>query len=397
MPGDVDANQIGQTADNALILIVDDLRSSRSMIASILNAAGFPNHLFASDGVEALAILEREPVEMVILDIVMPNKDGFDVCREVRQRLRLNVPILIQTALQDADERASAFDAGASDVISKPIHPHEIASRVRLHLERRRMLDRLQRYQRRMDDELQAAEAMQISLLKSDEDVAAIASPRGADLWTFYKASNRLGGDLWQVFEIDETRFGLFMVDLSGHGVAAAINAFRVHMLTDALSRHRSRPARFLAAVNNYLCQMLPVEHFATAFYGVVDPSVGKMDYAIAGAPAPIVLQASGGWQALEGSGLILGCAPKTDYEAYEVDLERGDRVLCYSDGLYENFERPELSLEPADIARLACELLPVERGPGFLPALIERLFEGPDAQSQDDLTLLFLEVRGHG
>ena len=248
-----------------------------------------------------------------------------------------------------------------------------------------------------LDDELQAAEAMQISLLKSDEDVAAIASPRGADLWTFYKASNRLGGDLWQVFEIDETRFGLFMVDLSGHGVAAAINAFRVHMLTDALSRHRSRPASFLAAVNDYLCQMLPVEHFATAFYGVVDPSVGKMDYAIAGAPAPIVLQASGGWQALEGSGLILGCAPKTDYEAYEVDLERGDRVLCYSDGLYENFERPELSLEPADIARLACELLPVERGPGFLPALIERLFEGPDAQSQDDLTLLFLEVRGHG
>ncbi len=382
-----------QAADAALILIVDDLKSSRMMIASVLAAAGFNNHRFASDGVEALDVLEREPVEMVILDIVMPNKDGFDVCREVRQRLKLTVPILIQTGLTDADQRASAFDAGASDVVSKPIHPHEIVSRVRLHLERRRMLDRLQRYQRRMEEELRAAEAMQMSLLKPDEEVAAIARPRGAELWTFYQASNQLGGDLWQVFEIDEARFGIFMVDLSGHGVAAAINAFRVHMLADALRRNRSQPGAWLAAVNESLCQILPVEHFATAFYAVIDPSAGQINYAVAGAPSPILLEASGGWHALGGGGVILGCAPGARYDTYNTALKPGDRLLCYSDALCENVEHPDLSLESKDLARLAREVLTQGGGAGFVRGLIERVFENPDAQSRDDLTLLLMEV----
>jgi phosphoserine phosphatase RsbU/P len=381
--------------DTALILIVDDQKSSRLMIAAVLEAAGFTNHLFASDGVEALDVLEREPVEIVVLDIVMPNKDGFDVCREVRQRLNLPVSILIQTALEDADQRASAFDAGASDVISKPIHPHEIVSRVRLHLERRRMMNSLQRYRRRMEEELKAAEAMQISLLKSDEDVAAIARPRGADLWTFYQASNQLGGDLWQVFEIDETRFGILMIDLSGHGVAAAINAFRVHMLTDTLRHDRSEPGLWLAAVNDYLYQILPVEHFATAFYAVIDTASGHLHYAIAGAPPPILLEASGGWQALGGSGLILGCAPGVSYDTWKTSLKQGDRLLCYSDALYENFEQPDLSLEPEDLARLARDVVSREGGAGFMSAMIGQVFDDPEAQSRDDLTLLLLEVTG--
>lgn len=151
------------TEDTATILVVDDLKSSRLLIGSILNAAGFNNLIFASDGVEALELLEQTPVDMVILDIVMPRKDGISVCREVRERLGLTMPILIQTSLQDADHRATAFDAGASDIVSKPIHAHEIVSRTRLHLERRRMIDSLQRYRRRMQDELRAAEAMQVS------------------------------------------------------------------------------------------------------------------------------------------------------------------------------------------------------------------------------------------
>ncbi|WP_323761982.1 fused response regulator/phosphatase [Maricaulis sp.] len=385
------------TEDTAAILVVDDLQSSRLLIGSILQAAGFNNLTFAADGVEALEILERRVVDMVILDIVMPRKDGIQVCREARERLALAMPILIQTGLQDADHRATAFDAGASDIVSKPIHAHELVSRTRLHLERRRMIDSLQGYRRRMQDELKAAEAMQVSLLKSEREVAAIVGPRKARLTTFYKASNQLGGDLWQVFEIDATRFGIFMVDLSGHGVAAAINAFRVHMLAEDQVDYRSTPGAWLTSLNVGLCQILPVEHFATAFYGVVDIAGGCIQYAAAGAPPPLVLEKTGGWQALDHCGVILGCSEAACYETHSVPIAPGDRVFFYSDALYENFDEPEKSLEPADLVAHVRAVLETEAGPGFHEALVQRVFDSEAATRRDDLTLLLLEVAGDG
>ncbi|OLF81123.1 hypothetical protein AWH62_00140 [Maricaulis sp. W15] len=395
MGGDPQSSTSRCVDDDAVILVVDDLRSSRLLIGSVLNAAGFTNLLFASDGIEAVERLESEPVDMILLDIVMPRMDGFEVCRQARGRLGLNIPILIQSGLQDADQRASAFDAGASDIVSKPIHAHELVSRVRLHLERRRMIDSLQTYQRRMEDELRAAESMQVSLLKSDADVAAIAQPRGAALTTFYQASNQLGGDLWQVFEIDASRFGLFMVDLSGHGVAAAINAFRVHMLAEARRRDRGDPGKWLAALNDDLCQMLSIGHFATAFYGVVDVAGGRLDYAAAGAPPPILLEAGGEWRPLDGSGLILGCREGVTYDTHSARLAVGDHVLLYSDALYENFDVPEESLDPHDMAALAREVLASATGADFHQALINRVFADEMAQRRDDLTLMLLEVTG--
>ncbi|WP_339334876.1 fused response regulator/phosphatase [uncultured Maricaulis sp.] len=383
--------------DPATILVVDDVAALRLLIGGILKAAGFHTIIFAADGVEAIAIIEATPVDMIVIDIMMPRMDGFEVCRQVRGRLGLNVPILIQSGLEDADERATAFDAGASDIVSKPIHAHEIVSRVRLHLERRRMIDRLQLYQRRMEEELRAAEAMQMSLLKSPEAVAEIAEPRGASLTTFYQASNQLGGDLWQVFEIDASRFGLYMVDLSGHGVAAAINAFRLHLLAETLDQHRSAPGRWLAALNDHLYQMLPVEHFATAFYAVVDIANGRVDYAAAGSPPPIVLEADGGWRPLDGGGLLLGCVAGIQYETYQTAIAPGDRILLYSDALYENFDDADQSLEQSDLAELARSVLQSVSGAGFHQALVERVFEDEAAQRRDDLTLMLLEVPADG
>lgn len=397
MTSDVSVSGDVPAEDPARILIVDDLKSSRLLIGGLLKRAGYSNFAFAADGVEAVEALAREPFDMMILDIVMPRKDGFDVCREARGELKLDIPILIQSALQDADQRASAFDAGASDVVSKPIHAKELICRVRLHLEGRRMVRRLRRYQERMEEELQAAESMQISLLMPDDEVAVIASPRGARVTTYYQASNQLGGDLWQIFPIDDDRFGIFLVDLSGHGVAAAINAFRVHMVADALQENRDAPRKWLASVNKHLFQMLPVEHFATAFYGVVDIAAGRITYASAGAPPPLHLKADGSWAELHGDGLILGVSRDAEYPDVCAELGVGDRLLLYSDALYENFDDPDQSLQGEDLARLSREVLAKTDGAGFHSELVARVFPDEDASRQDDLTLMLLEVRGDG
>lgn len=373
----------------ARILVVDDLQSSRMLIGSVLMTAGYEHIAYAADGDEAVTWLRNHPADMVVLDIAMPRMDGFEACRRIRGELGLDIPILMQTGLQEADYRVTAFDAGASDIVSKPINAGELVSRVRLHLDRRRMFDRLQRYRRRMEDELRVAQAMQLSLLASDADTAAIARPRGASVETFYQPSNTLGGDLWQVFPVDERRFAIFMVDLSGHGVSAAINAFRVHMLAAGLEAERADPAAWLGGLNRALAGILPVEHFATAFYGIVDPAGGRLDYAAAGWPDPLLLRADGGWAPLDGSGLILGCAAEARYETRHADLAPGDRLFVYSDALCENFDIPDASLDADEVAGAARAALAY--GGSFAAALLGRLFAGRRESLRDDLTLVLV------
>lgn len=375
---------------SARILVVDDLESSRRLIGAVLEQAGFRHLDFAEDGPTALERMAHKP-DMVVLDIVMPGLDGFQVCQRIRAELSREIPILMQTGMQEDDYRVRAFDAGASDIVSKPIDAGELVSRVRLHLERRRMMSSLQVYRRRMEEDLRVAQAMQQSLLKPAGEIEAIVKPRRAGLSTFYRASNTLGGDLWQVFPVDETRFGLFMVDLSGHGVSAAINAFRVHMLAAGMSDLADQPGAWMEALNRALVDMLPVEQFATGFYGLVDVPGGVMQYAAAASPSPLHYRADGSWTALDASGLLLGCDARAVYPVRQCPLDAGDRVFVYSDALYENFRNPTAALDTPQLADVVGTALTA--GADFQSALLQRLFGSADAHVDDDLTWLLLEA----
>lgn len=374
------------------ILIVDDLNSSRVLIESILRSAGFTQLVTAADGVEAIEAIREETPDMLVLDIVMPRMDGFEVCRHVREALGLDIPILVQTGVQEGDFKVRAFDSGASDLVSKPINAGELVSRVKLHLERRRMIGRLQTYQRRMEEDLGVAQAMQHSLLMSDAEVATIVGPRGCDMQTRYQASNTLGGDLWQIFPVDETRFGLFMVDLSGHGVTAAINAFRVHMLAAEQIEERRDPSAWMERLNESLVRILPVEHFATGFYALIDPALGCLDYVSAGAPPPLLVNAHGKVRWLDQHGTLLGCRSGVGFEATRETLRKGDRLFVYSDALYEDFETPQNTLSAEKLARGLVSALGVKSD--FSSALMQSLFGTPDRRFRDDLTWLLVEMK---
>ncbi len=379
--------------EDARILVVDDLRSSRMLIGSVLKAAGFNTLEYASDGIEAIEKIKEFNPDIMLLDIVMPRMDGFEVCEHVRGPMASDLPILIQSGVQEGDQRVRAFQAGASDLVSKPINAGEMISRVKLHVERRRLVESLRRYRQRMEEELKTAEAMQLSLMPGSTEANAVSKARGARLETFYRASNQLGGDLWTVFPVDETRFGLLMVDLSGHGVSAAINAFRLHVLIEAHKADRKDPGRWLSALSGDLYDMLPIEHFATGFYGVFDRETRSLTYAAAGAPAPVIVRADGATELVDASGLIMGATPAATYDNNQLQLAPGDRLCLYSDALYEDFNFPEASLQPEEIASHV--LASVEASPPgeFPQTLMRRVYGQVPDDLPDDLTILLLEV----
>jgi DNA-binding response OmpR family regulator len=113
------------------ILVVDDEIGARTLIGIMLDRGGF-EVLKASDGNEALSILDQDKPDLVILDIMMPGMDGFELCKRIRERPDTNtLPILMLSTRGDAESVMRGMDAGASDYLPKPILHHDLVAKVR--------------------------------------------------------------------------------------------------------------------------------------------------------------------------------------------------------------------------------------------------------------------------
>lgn len=112
------------------ILIVDDDPHIRKLIRVILSAEGF-SILEAEDGHDALSLVDSERVDLIILDIMMPNMDGWDLCENIRTYHSDSLPILMLTAMGETTQKVKGFNLGADDYLVKPFHPAELIARIK--------------------------------------------------------------------------------------------------------------------------------------------------------------------------------------------------------------------------------------------------------------------------
>jgi two-component system, sensor histidine kinase and response regulator len=174
------------------ILIVDDQQINLRMVAGILRPLGFELHL-ADDAEKALAILARESVDLILLDVLMPGRDGFDVCEEIRANATWSdIPIIFLSAANDGDLVVRALEAGGVDYITKPFHAPELVTRVRTHIALKVARDKLRQLAEDKDELLgilahdlknhlggmkMTSEALQARCLKQkDAQLTALAS-----------------------------------------------------------------------------------------------------------------------------------------------------------------------------------------------------------------------------
>ena len=135
------------------VLVVDDVAANRSLVQALLMRDGYHVDV-AADGVTALASIRRRPPDLILLDVMMPTPNGFDVCRALKADAATRlIPVVLITALQQSEDRIEGFNAGADDFISKPFNAHELRARVR-------SLLRVKRY----TDDLDSAESVILSL-----------------------------------------------------------------------------------------------------------------------------------------------------------------------------------------------------------------------------------------
>lgn len=319
------------------ILVVDDTEFNRILLEEVLHSAGFNNTALAVNGQDALEKTSQYLPDLVLLDLMMPVMDGFEYCRQVRKNSAFRaMPIIVQTAMANVDERLEIFRIGATDMALKPVNPDELIARLNIHLATKYFMQGLEEYRERTSAELEMARQMQLQLVPCADTMKMAGARYDMAISAQFTPCSEIGGDMWGMLPIDDHQIGVYGCDFTGHGVGAAINTFRMQTLLDDSSADRENPDQFLTALNNRLCSVMKPGGFATFLYGVIDTKNNEFRYASAGAPSPIICHSDCTSEILDSSGVPLGIMRGQAYPAKKVAFEKGATLLVYSDALIE-------------------------------------------------------------
>ncbi|HEY2585858.1 MAG TPA: SpoIIE family protein phosphatase [Tepidisphaeraceae bacterium] len=347
------------TATPARLLVVDDNEDNRETLARRLRRRGFEVGL-AADGYQALDAIGREAYDLVLLDVQMPGLSGFDVLKQLRiDHAPTRLPVIIATARTDREDIVEALNLGANDYVTKPLDFPVVLARVETQLAHKKAVDRILSLEadlRRQNEELEANNRrMRRSLeLAADMQRALLPSgPLGAPgvRYAFaYHPCDELGGDILNIFPIGPRHVGLYLLDVSGHGVPAALLSVTLSRMLQARPDQSSLVARAGEAgleprgpveVATELNRRFPMddhlEQYFTVLYGVLDLDTGLLRCVSAGHPPVLYLPANGPSRfLLDSSGFAIGWLPDSHYQELELPLAPGDRLLVYSDGIIE-------------------------------------------------------------
>ncbi|HID56057.1 TPA: response regulator [Candidatus Poribacteria bacterium] len=325
------------------ILVVDDDPRNVRLLKRILTSEGYMVEE-AYCGEDALQMALEEPPDLVLLDVMMPGMDGYEVCRRLREdRRTVAVPIVMVTALSGRKEKAKALEYGADDFITKPFERVEILARVRSSLRVKRLHDELMEANRRLEErnllfetELFMARELQQALMTQE-----IPKICGVEFDYRYLPTFTVGGDFLFIQAVSESCLGLFISDVMGHGPQAAMVTAIIRTLLSNFLRYDPPPSRLLAQMNERFTAVMPKSYcmmFASAAYLRLDTRSGEMIFSNAGHPPPFLLRRDRGEidVVTAPNSIALGLERETKYQDTSFQLKAGDGIFMYTDGLFE-------------------------------------------------------------
>ncbi|HVM48471.1 MAG TPA: fused response regulator/phosphatase [Candidatus Acidoferrum sp.] len=319
------------------VLLVDDTKANLDILVEGLKS----DHKLslALNGDMALQIAGRTPPDLVLLDIVMPGLDGYEVCRRLRQKPETaEVPIMFLSSLEEVQNKTRGFEAGANDYLTKPFDMLEVKARVRSLLKAKAYNDAIKE---QIASELRVAREIQMGMLP--HDFAAVEKAYQIGLSAVLEPAREVGGDLYGLCAAAPDRLVLFLGDVSGKGIPASMFMVRAISLAQLLAREIAEPERILARLNNELAADNPSGMFVTFLCGVFEPASGSLALANAGHCRPVLLPNTGAprW-AINNLGTALGFEPGLEFERTQLKLSPGDAVVFYTDGVSEAFNPQE-------------------------------------------------------
>jgi sigma-B regulation protein RsbU (phosphoserine phosphatase) len=319
------------------VLIVDDVKANVDILVHALRDEYKLG--VALDGDAALRAAETNPPDLVLLDIVMPGLDGYEVCQRLRARdSTREVPIMFLSSLEDVTNKAHGFEVGGNDYLTKPFEMLEIKARVRSLLKAKAYADAVREAMAR---DLRIAREIQMGILPADLRAATNGSGLGVD--AAIEPAREVGGDLYEVLRLSDSRVLVALGDVSGKGIPAALFMAVVVTVLRTLARQLGEPDAILRRLNDDLAEQNPRGMFVTLQCLIFDLEHRRVSCAGAGhhelailspdRPPRLACPSTG-----RPAGLML-CNP---IERETLPLEPGQTFVLFSDGVSEAMNRDE-------------------------------------------------------
>lgn len=393
----------------ASILVVDDTAANLQVLSGMLKDRGYKVRPVPS-GKLALLAARRDPPDLILLDINMPEMNGYEVCMQLKSEEKLNgIPVIFISALTEPLDKVKAFANGGVDYITKPFQMEELNARVETHLKLRHLQlaleesnARLTNANDRMSRDLKAAAIIQQTFLPR-----ALTRAPGTDFEWIYRPCDEIGGDGLNIVPLGDGNIGIYIFDVSGHGVASALLSVSLSRLlsppsdpssilirkSDTSDKIEISPPADVAAHLNRLFPFDSTTHqFTTMIYGILNTMTGEFRYVSAGHPGPVHVPDGAEPLMLASDGFPIGISDGV-HEERSVHLASGDRLYLYSDGIPEAMNSAS---EQFGNARLM-ETITKGRAESLqasLAILLEGItrWQGP-GPPQDDISVLAIEL----
>jgi sigma-B regulation protein RsbU (phosphoserine phosphatase) len=370
------------------VLVVDDVRANVDMLLEALR--GDYKLSVALDGESALRAVAKGAPDLVLLDIVMPGLDGYEVCRRLRaDPATREIPIMFLSSLEDVKDKARGFEMGANDYLTKPFEILEVKARVRSLLKAKAYADAIRAAQER---DLAIAREIQMGILPTD--LVTPTRGLGLDLHATIAPARQVGGDLFEVLRLSGDRLLVAVGDVCGKGIPASLFMAVAVTLLRSLARQLAGPGEILTRLNDELAAQNPKGMFVTMAClevrggsSVICANAGHHPTLLTGPSRPPT-------HVLPASGLPLGIMAGAPYASQTLELESGDSLVLFTDGVTEAMNADEAFFGDERVE--AC----FANGAGTASETVELLlravrdFAGRAPQS-DDITILALRRTG--
>jgi len=333
------------------IIIVDDNKVNLFVMEKILKAAGYEGFTSLTSAEALYDHLkinqpgkENSQADLILLDIMMPDIDGIEACKEIRKHAYYkDLPIIFVTSLDDSQKLAEALDAGGTDYISKPINKMELLARIRAALRLKKELDLRKESERKIHKDLKLAARVQRGLLNKPirEDIRIDVA---------YKPSSTLSGDMYYWQKFDDNRYGVILFDVMGHGVSSSLVCMFVSSILREAMKNLKEPELVIKELNKQMSLLDQTEaeipFYFTAIYLMIDPVNKLVTYVNAGHP-PGFLNIDGKETVpLAGGSCAIGFFEDIEVKTNTIAYEDHIQVLLFTDGVYEAMQLIEIEAD---------------------------------------------------
>jgi len=398
------AGELASGASRGFVLVVDDIETNREVLSRRLERQGYAVAT-AENGRQALEMLRADIFDLVLLDIMMPEMDGYEVLRRLKadEALR-HIPVIMISALSEMDSVVRCIEMGAEDYLPKPFNPILLKARIGACLEKKRARDRETHLFEQLQENYQRVQELAAALHARNGEMARWREAQEADLaiarttqqaivpsaaprldgWqveAVYTPLIQVGGDVYGWRQLDHGIWLFWLADATGHGVAAALFTTLVALLFNHASAASGTAHGILTRVNAEFYSVLRGGSFMTACCAVIEGD-GRLSFAGAGHPPLLIRRRDGIVEGLPSRNTMIGIYPAVEISETVTTLAPGDVALLYTDGLY--------SLKSSGGERFTGNIVTdafagIDGTADLLPRLIAQLVQRSGAQAFDD------------